>query len=216
MSESSFPAILTAIDVLNEHGSRVGRTHIHKFLFLAESWGLLPPAHRFSLYLHGPYSRDLDGELLALRAAGLVVASPDAAGYGAQYAVSPEHAQSARENLGDAAADPRPRDHREDSGTYGRPGSRGDFNRGVHSPAGTKCIERSGDYGRSCPQAAPRVRKRSRERSRCWESYAKRPVCLSEASARSQRTHPGPKGSWSGCPDLNRGPLRPERSTLPG
>ena len=107
MSESSFPAILTAIDVLNEHGSRVGRTHIHKFLFLAESWGLLPPAHRFSLYLHGPYSRDLDGELLALRAAGLVVASPDAAGYGAQYAVSPEHAQSARENLGDAAADPR-------------------------------------------------------------------------------------------------------------
>jgi uncharacterized protein YwgA len=99
MSTSSFPVVVYAIKVLTDRSQRVGRTHIHKYLFLAESWGLLPAAHRFSLYLHGPYSRELDGELLALRAGGMVQADPDPAGYGARFTVADMYVGMAADQL---------------------------------------------------------------------------------------------------------------------
>lgn len=90
------PAIVTAICLLDQgSGKGTTRTHIQKFVFLAEKWGLFPAAHRFSLYLHGPYSRDLDGEIMALCAASMVRDMRDSSGFGATYRVSPELAAAA-------------------------------------------------------------------------------------------------------------------------
>lgn len=100
MAKSTFPAVVAALAALNSHGDRIGRTHIHKLIYLAQTWSILPALHPFSLYLHGPYSRELDGELMALRAAGFVRATPDPSGYGSRYAANPSYVDAARRAIG--------------------------------------------------------------------------------------------------------------------
>lgn len=99
MSSSGFSYIVAAIDALGRFTDRVGRTHVQKLVFLAESWQVVPPLHSFTLYLHGPYSRELDGEILALRAAGIVSAKADPEGFGARYAVDRRYASEAQSLL---------------------------------------------------------------------------------------------------------------------
>jgi uncharacterized protein YwgA len=86
--KNSLTDVLAAISILSHRSPRIGRTHIHKFLYLAEAWRILPATHTFTLYLHGPYSHDLDASLQALQAAGIVKAIPDAGGYGARYSLA--------------------------------------------------------------------------------------------------------------------------------
>lgn len=97
---SSHALVALAIETLGAASQRTPRTHIHKLLYLAEKWGNLPSPHQFSLYLHGPYSREIDAEIQSLRAVGLVTAVPDPAGFGADYKVDVEYAKRAEQNGG--------------------------------------------------------------------------------------------------------------------
>jgi len=78
---------LAAIAALNEVGRGESRTHIHKLLYFAQRWGIVDETFPYSLYLHGPYSYDLDQELLELEAFERVQRFRDPAGYGARYKV---------------------------------------------------------------------------------------------------------------------------------
>lgn len=78
---------LSAIAALNDVGRGESRTHIHKLLFFAQRWGIVDETFPYSLYLHGPYSYDLDQELLELEAFERVQKFRDPAGYGARYKV---------------------------------------------------------------------------------------------------------------------------------
>lgn len=96
MKSQNFAAIALAVDAMSNHSSSVGRTHIHKFLFLAESWFRGMPSHEFTLYRYGPYSFDLDAELQALRSVGAIRADADPNGYGARYSVDGDQIELAR------------------------------------------------------------------------------------------------------------------------
>lgn len=87
MKIQHFAVIALAINALSNYTERVGRTHIQKFLFLAENWFLDMSHHTFEMYRYGPYSFDLDGEVQALRSVGVIDMEPSASGYGARYSI---------------------------------------------------------------------------------------------------------------------------------
>lgn len=90
-TRASFDVILLALKSMESADRRITRTHVQKFVFLAQRWLRLEPSHQYSFYLHGPYSRELDGEIAALQSVGLLEVNPDKAGYGAAYSVSPQY-----------------------------------------------------------------------------------------------------------------------------
>jgi hypothetical protein len=55
--------ILAAVEGLQRHGSRTGKTHVQKSLFLSDASGVLKAPFNFVLYKHGPYSFDFETEL---------------------------------------------------------------------------------------------------------------------------------------------------------
>ena len=85
-SESAWNSIGRAVSALNQAGSATTRTHIQKLLFFAGIWEE-PQVYPFEfvLHLHGPYSFDLDREIMSMEAFGKVTSVPDPAGYGATY-----------------------------------------------------------------------------------------------------------------------------------
>lgn len=87
MTSQQSELALSAIAALNEVGKGESRTHIHKLLYFAQRWGIVEETFPYSLYLHGPYSYDLDQELLELEAFKKVKKFRDPAGYGARYKV---------------------------------------------------------------------------------------------------------------------------------
>ncbi len=60
----------------------VGKIQLHKLAyFLQESYGI-PLGYTFRMHHYGPYSRELDNDLLKLRLMGCVDIQPDESGYG--------------------------------------------------------------------------------------------------------------------------------------
>jgi len=60
----------------------VGKIQLQKLAyFLQESYGI-PLGYTFRMHHYGPYSRDLDNDLLKLRLMGFVDVQPDLSGYG--------------------------------------------------------------------------------------------------------------------------------------
>ena len=89
-SELAWESIERAINALNRAGSATTRTHIQKLLFFANVWKE-PRTYEFEfvLHLHGPYSFELDREIMAMEAFGRVASISDLAGYGAHYSTKP-------------------------------------------------------------------------------------------------------------------------------
>lgn len=87
MTSQQSELALSAIAALNDVGRGESRTHIHKLLYFAQRWGIADETFPYSLYLHGPYSYDLDQKLLELEAFERVRKFRDPAGYGARYEV---------------------------------------------------------------------------------------------------------------------------------
>lgn len=92
MSGNTTATAILAVNALTQERGGIHRTHIHKFLFLAERWLATPSRHAFSIYTHGPYSRDLDGELKSLLAVGILEGEADSGGFGATYSVTTDRA----------------------------------------------------------------------------------------------------------------------------
>jgi uncharacterized protein YwgA len=74
--------ILAMIGALERQGSRTGKTHIIKGLFLAEAAGSLDVPFEFFLYKHGPYSTEIEETIEQMRSYGAVEIEPAFDGYG--------------------------------------------------------------------------------------------------------------------------------------
>ena len=74
--------ILAIIEDLKRRGSRAGKTHVLKTLFLASAAGLLKPPMDFFLYKHGPYTDDVEKQLEQMKSYGALTAEPASDGYG--------------------------------------------------------------------------------------------------------------------------------------
>lgn len=80
---------LFATEELSKHNDWVGRTHIHKVLFLAQDLlGINVPAE-FRLYHYGPYSFDVDAAIQDLRVCGLLSVERLREDYGPRYHAAP-------------------------------------------------------------------------------------------------------------------------------
>jgi hypothetical protein len=67
---------------LVSHLQDVGKIQLQKLAyFLQESYGI-PLGYTFRMHHYGPYSRELDNDLLKLRLMGFVDVQPDTSGYG--------------------------------------------------------------------------------------------------------------------------------------
>jgi len=74
--------LLSLIARLRERGSWCGETHIQKDTFFLQEGCDVPVEFNYIMYKHGPYSFDLNDELTAMRADGLLTVVP-AEPYGA-------------------------------------------------------------------------------------------------------------------------------------
>lgn len=79
------PWITAAALALNKHGSWTGRMHLHKHLFVTQVLGLARPPFEFVLYDYGPYSFDLDREIVDLEMMNHLARSYPQPGYGPRY-----------------------------------------------------------------------------------------------------------------------------------
>jgi uncharacterized protein YwgA len=70
------------IETLGQKGSRTGKTHIIKGLFLAQAAGLLQLPFQFFLYKHGPYSTDIEDCIEEMKSYGAAEVEPAFDGYG--------------------------------------------------------------------------------------------------------------------------------------
>jgi hypothetical protein len=96
--------VLKMIETLQRHGSRTGKAHIIKGLFLAQAAGLDLP-FGFFLYKHGPYSGDIEETIEEMKTYGAAEVEPAFDGYGVilsrgENASYPEeHAPVSQESL---------------------------------------------------------------------------------------------------------------------
>jgi len=74
--------ILAMIDALRRQGSRTGKTHIIKGLFLASAADLLSVPFEFFLYKHGPYSIDIEESIEQMKSYEATTVEPAFDGYG--------------------------------------------------------------------------------------------------------------------------------------
>jgi uncharacterized protein YwgA len=77
--------ILEMIHCLCAQGSRTGKTHIIKGLFLAHAARLCKVPFSFFLYKHGPYSTDIEANLEEMQAYGAIKMEPAHDGYGVLF-----------------------------------------------------------------------------------------------------------------------------------
>jgi uncharacterized protein YwgA len=74
--------VLGMIEVLASLGSRTGKTHVVKGLFLGHAAGALAVPFEFFLYKHGPYSTDIESTLEQMKSYGAITVQPAYDGYG--------------------------------------------------------------------------------------------------------------------------------------
>lgn len=94
---SSRDARLAAISYVVSAKQDVGKTKLQKLLYFAQEVVGVPLGYAFRLHHFGPYSFDLDDDLVRMKLAGNVSIEPDGQGYG--YHVRPAQATG-----GDAGA----------------------------------------------------------------------------------------------------------------
>lgn len=81
--------IAASASALNKHGSWTGRIHIHKLIYVVKELGCDSVPFSFRLYDYGPYSFDLDEEIINAQLRGVLVQSYPQPGYGPRYLPSP-------------------------------------------------------------------------------------------------------------------------------
>lgn len=86
---------------LNETGSWSGATHVQKCMFFLEHMLNVPAGYDFVIYYYGPFSFDLDRDLVLLQSRGWLTVKREA-GYGVHYRPGPR-APRARPDVGDHA-----------------------------------------------------------------------------------------------------------------
>jgi uncharacterized protein YwgA len=84
------PWILGATEALNRHGSWTGRIHIHKLLFVTQILELAKPPFKFVVHDFGPYSFELDEEIINLGLIWHLDHSYPTPGYGPRYEPTPQ------------------------------------------------------------------------------------------------------------------------------
>ena len=73
MTDAKREAVLLAFAAqLKSHGSWCGETHWQKSIYFLQEFADVPLGLEYVLYKHGPYSFDLNDQLTAMRANGLV------------------------------------------------------------------------------------------------------------------------------------------------
>lgn len=76
-------ALVVALDKrLDEQGSWCGETHLQKAVYFLQALLEVPLGFAYILYKYGPFSRELRGELAAMRADGFLELVPQPAPYG--------------------------------------------------------------------------------------------------------------------------------------
>jgi hypothetical protein len=81
--------ILATIEKLREYGSRTGKTHVMKALWLATARGDVELPLRFFLYKHGPYSTEIESNLEQMASYGAITVEPAFDGYGVVLSLGP-------------------------------------------------------------------------------------------------------------------------------
>ena len=89
-SDDPSPWILGATEELNRNGSWTGRIHIHKLLFITQLLQLAKPPFKFVVHDYGPYSFDLDEQIITLELIGHLDHSYPKPGYGPRYEPTPQ------------------------------------------------------------------------------------------------------------------------------
>ncbi len=79
------PWVVAAARALKKNGSWTGRVHLHKHLFVTQVLRLANPPFGFLLYDYGPYSFDLDREIIELELTGRLGRWYPQPGFGPQY-----------------------------------------------------------------------------------------------------------------------------------
>jgi len=77
--------MLAAAEALNRRGSWTGRIHIQKHLYITKILNVAEPPFDFVLYDYGPYSFELDEEIIESETDGALGRSYPCAGYGPKY-----------------------------------------------------------------------------------------------------------------------------------
>lgn len=77
--------VAAAADALRRHGSWTGRVHIHKHLFMTQVLRLADAPFEFVLYNYGPYSFELDAQIVDSELEGILSHSYPKPGYGPSY-----------------------------------------------------------------------------------------------------------------------------------
>ena len=102
MPEQDWQLAQEAIAALNHAEGSSTRTHIQKLLYFAHSWEIASdPRYDFVLHLHGPYSFELDRDLLRMEAFDALSRTRDTAGYGSRYEVPPVAVRTPVQQLAD-------------------------------------------------------------------------------------------------------------------
>jgi uncharacterized protein YwgA len=86
--ETKFANTILLVHELHKHGSWCGETHIQKTMFVTERFFNHPIGYDFVFYKHGPFSFDLNTDLLQLRASKLLNIHVKHQGYGPSYEIT--------------------------------------------------------------------------------------------------------------------------------
>jgi uncharacterized protein YwgA len=86
LTEEQAAWVTASAEALNRNGSWTGRIHIHKHLFVTQVLRLAAPPFEFILYDYGPYSFDLDSQVVEAELLGTLSRSYPQPGYGPRYA----------------------------------------------------------------------------------------------------------------------------------
>ncbi len=80
--------VLRAVELLRDVGTKPGKTHVHKALFLVQASGRAVP-FAFRLYKYGPYSFDIEAAIVSMRTYGALSARP-VADFGVELDLGPQ------------------------------------------------------------------------------------------------------------------------------
>ncbi len=90
MKQRQREAVVAALDAkLAEQDSWCGETHLQKSVYFLQELVSVPTEFEYILYMYGPFSRELRGELGTMRADGFLELVPQPAPYGPTLVVTP-------------------------------------------------------------------------------------------------------------------------------
>jgi hypothetical protein len=87
-SSLRFAVVIDLVKRLRAKGSWCGETHIQKAIFILQDISKSNFGYKFIMYKHGPYSFDLNNELVAMKASNLISYKFPREGYGPSIVTS--------------------------------------------------------------------------------------------------------------------------------